>query len=829
MIERNAHYRVNERQLMENRLSLPLRPEGGIIGRSIGLIANYFQVTSLPAGEIVQYDVTVNPDVPRSLRRRLFTELCGTYYKSEFGGHTVAYDGMATAYSWGPLPKDQLNLRLQVAGCHPDKGRDFSFKICRVNSVNLEVLKKFIDGKLEHTPHEAINALEVILRHPLCWDNLLVGRSVFDGKTVESISGAVDMWTGYFISLRPSFGRLLLNVDTSSSCFIATGNVVSIIREFLGIPKQECFDSLHPRERTLVEHFLRSVRIEVTHREGSRRKYTILGLSPTSAAKTFFEDQAGKKSSVADYFSNKYNLTLEYPRMPCLIVSSNQRSIFLPMEVCRVPAGQRYMHKLNDTQVSDIIKLANCRPQDRLDAIVRGKSLLQQCGAFFESFKMQFGNDLLTIKGRVLDPPKILYGRQSREAEVTPSGGVWSLRDKAVELGCTINSWSVLVFGRANEGEVQTFIHELVVTAEDIGLNVDLQRPPILFATPQVESSVRNAYSKAQEASGQRPQFILCILPTDNAGLYGDIKRCSDTIVGLPSQCMLLKYIRYHSKHYCANLCLKINVKLGGVNSSLGRQLRFIVERPTMVFGADVTHTGAGEDDKPSVAAIVGSMDIKLSRYAASTRVQNNRTEIIEDMRDMAREQIQHFVALNHARPHRILFYRDGISEGQFAQVLDFELSALKAACKEIDPAYSPKITFVLVKKRHHTRLFVASPQDADSSGNVPAGTVIDTAIVHPSQFDFFLYSHASLQGTSRPCHYHVVHDENGFSADELQQLSYHMCYTFARCTRSVSVVPAAYYAHLAAFRARFHFGGRGSSDTFSPVKPELATQMYFI
>lgn len=829
MIERTAHSKANERQSLENRLALPLRPEAGVIGKSIRLIANYYQVTSLPVGEIVQYDVTVEPDAPRGRRRRLFTELCGMYCKSEFGGRTVAYDGMANVYSWGPLPKDQFNLKMQIPGRRPDEMRDILFKIRRANSVNLDVLKKFLDGKLEHTPHEAINALEVILHHPMGQDNVLVGHSVFDGKIIKSISGAVDVWKGYFVSLRPSYGRLLLNMDTSSSCFIATGDVINIIREFLGIPQQENFDSLHPRERASVEHFLRSVRVEVTHRGELKRKYTVLGLSPNAAAQTFFVAQDGRKSSVEDYFSKKYNITLEYPRMPCLVVGSSQHNIFLPMEVCRIPAGQRYTHKLTNTQVSDMIRTANCKPQDHLDAILRGKDILQQRGEFFESFKMQFSKDLLTVNGRVIDPPTILYGRQSREAEITPSEGVWSLRDKTVEMGCTVNSWSVLVFGRASEGEVQTFIHELVVTAEDVGLHVDLRRPPILFATPQVESSVRNAYSKAQEASGQRPQFILCILPTDDAGLYGDIKRCSDTIVGLPSQCMLMKYIRHPSKQYCANLCLKINIKLGGVNSSLGRQLRFIVERPTMVFGADILHPGVGEDDKPSIAAMVGSMDIKLSRYAASTRVQNGRAEIIEDMKDMAREQIQHFVALNHARPHRILFYRDGISEGQFAQVLDFELSALKAACKEIDPAYSPKITFVLVKKRHHTRLFVTSPQDADASGNVPVGTVVDAAIVHPSQFDFFLCSHAGLQGTSRPCHYHVVHDENGFSADELQQLSYHMCYTFARCTRSVSVVPAAYYAHLVAFRARFHFGGRGGSDTFCPVKPELTTQMYFI
>lgn len=60
-------------------------------------------------------------------------------------------------------------------------------------------------------------------------------------------------------------------------------------------------------------------------------------------------------------------------------------------------------------------------------------------------------------------------------------------------------------------------------------------------------------------------------------------------------------------------------------------------------------------------------------------------------------------------------------------------------------------------------------------------------------------------QGTSRPSHYHVLWDDNEFSADELQCLTYQLCHTYVRCTRSVSIPAPAYYAHLVAFRARYH------------------------
>ncbi|KAF7027047.1 hypothetical protein CFC21_039119 [Triticum aestivum] len=91
----------------------------------------------------------------------------------------------------------------------------------------------------------------------------------------------------------------------------------------------------------------------------------------------------------------------------------------------------------------------------------------------------------------------------------------------------------------------------------------------------------------------------------------------------------------------------------------------------------------------------------------------------------------------------------------------------------------------------HHTRLFpeVHGRRDmTDKSGNILPGTVVDLMICHPIEFDFYLCSHAGIQGTSRPTHYHVLYDENHFTADALQSLTNNLCYTYARCTRAVSV-----------------------------------------
>nr|GFA63899.1 hypothetical protein [Tanacetum cinerariifolium] len=131
--------------------------------------------------------------------------------------------------------------------------------------------------------------------------------------------------------------------------------------------------------------------------------------------------------------------------------------------------------------------------------------------------------------------------------------------------------------------------------------------------------------------------------------------------------------------------------------------------------------------------------------------------------------------ALMSAQPHRQEIIEDHYSS---------------YACVSLEENYLPRVTFIVMQKRHHTRLFPANHNDrsnTDKNGNILPGMVVDTKICHPTEFDFYLCTHTEIKGTSRPTHYHVL---------------------YARCTRSVSKVPAAYYTHLTAFRARYYIEG---------------------
>lgn len=148
----------------------------------------------------------------------------------------------------------------------------------------------------------------------------------------------------------------------------------------------------------------------------------------------------------------------------------------------------------------------------------------------------------------------------------------------------------------------------------------------------------------------------------------------------------------------------------------------------------------------------------------------------------------------NNDLPERIIVFRDGISEGQYAACLQYEHRAILRACSELRTGYRPRILICICAKRHNTRFF-GKDEAVDTSGNLPPGLVVDQAVTHPYAFDFYLQAHAGRVGTARPTHYICLVDELGLSPDHLQKMVHSMCYAFARCTKSVSLVPVCYIA----------------------------------
>ena len=455
-------------------------------------------------------------------------------------------------------------------------------------------------------------------------------------------------------------------------------------------------------------------------------------------------------------------------------------------------------------------------------------------GSQEREFKLHVSREMTRLNGRVLQPPKLKLGEGGHVRDLIPSrhDRQWNLLDSHVFEGTCIERWALISFGGTpdQKSNIPRFIIQLSQRCEQLGILLNKNT----IMSPQFEpiqllnnvSLLESKLKKIHTAALNNLQLLICIMERKHKG-YADLKRIAETSIGVVSQCCLYQNLGKSSSQFLANLALKINAKMGGCTVALYNSLPSQIPRllrpdePVIFMGADVTHPHPLDDFSPSIAAVVGSMNWPAAnKYVSRMRSQTHRQEIIQDLGAMVGEILDDFYQQVSKLPKRIIFFRDGVSETQFYKVLQEELQAIRVACCRF-PNYRPPITFAVVQKRHHTRLFRNESNHPSSTGNqlleenIPPGTVVDAVITHPREFDFYLCSHWGVKGTSRPTHYHILWDENHFTSDEVQKLVYSLCYTFVRCTKPVSLVPPAYYAHLAAYRGRLYLE-RSEFTTFT-------------
>ncbi len=211
------------------------------------------------------------------------------------------------------------------------------------------------------------------------------------------------------------------------------------------------------------------------------------------------------------------------------------------------------------------------------------------------------------------------------------------------------------------------------------------------------------------------------------------------------------------------------------MNQSLPNdKMGMLQDGKTMVVGIDVTHPSPGSiDEAPSIAGVVASIDKRYAQWPASIRPQKSRQEMVDGLDQMIIERLELWRKHNGGKlPEKILVYRDGVSEGQYEAVLRDELPGFQKACEKLyGKMPQPKISIIIVGKRHHTRFYATSTEDCDSKGNTKNGTVVDRGVTMERGWDFFLQAHTCIQGTARPAHYVVIRDEIGLGADGLEQM----------------------------------------------------------
>lgn len=739
---------------------------------------------------------------------------------------------------------------------------------------------------------ETIQALNVIMAHGPSSDSNVTtaGGNKFypfgnhPQLQIADLGSGLQALRGYFSSVRTSVNRILVNVNVATGAFYKPGPLLGLMQEVTGGPPPA--NDFAQRRLTA---FFRKLRFETnyildTDKKGKvkmgpkgpltkRKVHSIGDLSPygkNATNITFSEvDVNGKvtKVSVNDYFKRKYKITLSAATAPMVNYGTATDPKWIPAELCTILPGQLAKRLLLGPQTSEMIRFAARRPHQNAESITgdglkvtKINPMANGLNVNLSAFGIKVSPDLLTVPGRILMAPVLQYRAQTT---CTPNNGAWNLDTRQLgkepfRVAKKLGSWNTLVINSGHrdtiDGGIQgikSHLNAFRTTLLTYGLGADPVQEPVVINIPPSDlqnknlAAVREAISTALRSKFKaKPNFLFVLLPGDSAVLYDSIKTVCDCQLGVPNICSIgSKFSKEKGQmQYFANVAMKFNQKLGGVNHTVELKKMAPLDAQTILFGIDVTHPSPGSaESAPSIAGVVASVDSMFSQYPASMRTQKGRKEMVTELDEMIVERIQLWQKRNRGLPNKVIVYRDGVSEGQYRIVLEEEYPAFKKAFDKLYGAEKnhPKISIIMVGKRHHTRFYPTKEEDTDGrTGNPKPGTVVDRGVTGEKLFDFFLLAHQGLQGTSKPAHYVVLRDDIKLGADQLQSLTHSLCYTFARATRSVSICPPAYYADLLCERGRSYLHGvlKGEgavafSDTewHRDVNPALMETMYYL
>ena len=313
-------------------------------------------------------------------------------------------------------------------------------------------------------------------------------------------------------------------------------------------------------------------------------------------------------------------------------------------------------------------------------------------------------------------------------------------------------------------------------------------------------------------------QLVVTIVPTDRDDRYNAIKQLCYIDIAIASQVIKTRTLSQPQKlrSVVQRIMLQINAKLGGelwaCNIPLGN---------AMIVGIDTYHDPTSRAGY-SFTGFVASMNKITTQYFSTSRQEERGQEFSSSLQNMMTAALQKYLEKNGALPDRIIVFRDGVSEGQFSVVKQYEVTQFEAAFSHLEGGYKPQLVVVVVQKRIRTRMFYSEGEGSRSKVmNAPPGTVLDHTVTSDTLYDFYLVSQHVGKGTVTPSHYVVVHNTSTFKPDHIQKLSYKLTHMYWNWPGTVRVPSVCLYAHKIAYMHGQHL--------HRPAAPALSDRLFYL
>ncbi|XP_063698509.1 protein aubergine-like [Culicoides brevitarsis] len=738
----------------------------GTTGNAVAIKSNYFKLETRPNWAIYQYRVDFAPEIEVTNIR-----------KAILRGHKNMFDGFLFD---GTMLLTSKRLREDIT----------MLTTQRTDGSNVILTIKFI-GQVTMTQQGSLQVLNLILRKSMEGLKLqLVGRNFFDAVAKIAIREyRLELWPGYVTSIRQHEYDILMCTEISSK----------VMRmETLYDILQECMKNF----RDYKESFSKIIVGTTVLTDYSNKTYRVDDIDWEQSPASVFSCK-DETISYADYYQKRYQIRVRDMRQPLILSRSKERQkrsgqadlIALIPELCRATGLTEDMRS-NFRLMKAVAEHTRIGPAQRIRRLLDFNQRLKRTPEAMDVLKewnMTLAQDLIEFTGRELPPEKIVCNDReipgNAEADWTRD-----FRNCLLYTVVHLNNWHLVALTRCQR-EANDFVRCLQDAVKKMGFTIAQPRVHL------IENDRNDEILRAVEnCARQDTQLIMLIISNNNPGRYSAIKKRCCVDRAIPTQVIVQKTITPKDGNMrglmsvATKVAIQLNCKLGAAPWFVKLPLSGL-----MTVGFDVCHDT--KNKAMSYGALVASMDLRSScRYFSVVSSHHNGEELSNELALNMTKALKEYRMEHNALPSKILFYRDGVAEGQIHYVIEHEIENLRKVLeKHYENAEQElRFAFIVVNKRLNTRVFRVDR-------NPQPGTVVDDVITLPERYDFFLVSQSVRQGTVSPTSYNVIYDSLQLPPDKMQILTYKQCHLYYNWSGTTRVPAVCQYAHKLAFLVGQH------------------------
>ena len=611
-------------------------------------------------------------------------------------------------------------------------------------------------------------------------DFIELGRNkkYYNPKFMERVSSGDHKFMilkGYKTAFEVYEGGLKLMIDYSTR----------IIREYSLWEEIQFYRQNNKSDEEIIDNYIKAKSVMTIY--GSQRIFRIDDILQKGRITDPFPDASFK--NYADYFLKKYKIQLRFKDQFLLVhhkkiadrdakgnkINERIEKIVLLPELVRATGLTDEMR--SDFRImKDIGQHTILDPRSRMDNI--SKIIKNINDSKNEGFNFKVKEDSNQISVLQMKTPKIIFGSQSSEI---PKGDKINLNSLAENK--PLNNW-ILVYEPFCEKNIDVILDNFMKSSGRFKINFTEPGEYIPLGRNMKAADIDNIIKKSKKASN--PDLIFFFVSRKSASsTYKEMKRYFNAS-GVATQF----FVSFNPNKDVTGLSKYGNLLLQMVNK-MGCNLWFVDRtlKSSLVLGADVYHSKGNK----SVASVVGQFDDYFKRSFSTVNIQSREyQEIMKSVSTMVIEQVQNYVEVNKQPPKTIIFYRDGVGEGQIDEVLSVEVKAIENRLSEMYKDKKPGLLFIVVTKRVDDRFAVNN----QGLKNPDCGLVVINDVVKPDHANFFMIAQKVTQGTANPTHYDVIYNNTSLSLNEIVSLTYELTWGYSNWLGPVKVPAPVQFAH---------------------------------